>query len=47
MKQICDHLQQVAADVYQKIYSKQNTVFCFVPMPSLEVEKIEDLKVLF
>ena len=47
MKQICDHLKQVAADAYRQIYSKQNAEFCFAPMPRLEVEKIDDLKVLY
>ena len=47
MKQICNHLKQVAADVYSQIYSKQNTDFCFAPMPHLEVEKIDDLKVFY
>ena len=47
MKQLCDHLQQIAADAYRKIYSKHNAVFSFIPMPRLEIEKIADLKVLF
>ena len=47
MKQLCNHLQQIAADAYQKIYLKHNAIFSFIPMPCLKIEKIADLKVFF
>ena len=47
MKQVCSHLREVALDAYHRIYGKRNARFEFIPMPRLEVEKIEDLKILF
>ena len=48
MHEICRHLQNLLAQVYRSIYKKDSQVeFLLVPMPRLEVETIQDFKVLF
>jgi hypothetical protein len=48
MHQICAHLQSLLAQVYRHIYRRDSQVeFLLVPMPRLEVETIQDFKVLF
>jgi hypothetical protein len=48
MHEICRHLQNLLVQVYQSIYRKDSNVeFLLVPMPRLEVETIQDFKVLF
>ena len=48
MHEICRHMQNLLKQVYQQIYKKGNDVqFLMVPMPRLEVETIQDFKVLF
>ena len=47
MKQVCVHLEELAQSAYADIYGKCNSSFTFVPMPRLEVDKVEDLKILF
>ena len=48
MHEICRHLQTLLAQVYHQVYRKDSRVeFLLVPMPRLEVETIQDFKVLF
>ena len=48
MHEICRHLQALLAQVYRSIYRKDSQVeFLLVPMPRLEVETIQDFKVLY
>ncbi len=49
MDQVCHHLQELLATVYSKIYrvNRESVSFLLNPMPRLEVETIEDFKVLF
>jgi hypothetical protein len=48
MHEICRHLQNLLVQVYQSVYKKDSNVeFLLVPMPRLEVETIQDFKVLF
>ena len=48
MHEICWHLQRLLVNVYHKIYRHSRSVeFTMVPMPRLEIESIEDFKVLF
>jgi hypothetical protein len=48
MHEICRHLQNLLIQVYQTIYRRDSDVeFLLVPMPRLEVETIQDFKVLF
>ena len=48
MHEICRHLQNLLKQVYRKIYSHgENVEFLLVPMPRLEVETIQDFKILF
>jgi hypothetical protein len=49
MHEMCRHLQTLLRRVYCKIYKKdQDSVqFLLVPMPRLEIETIEDFKVLY
>jgi len=47
MTDICWHLQDLLARVYEQIYKKKNVKFVLLPMPRLEVETVQDMKVLF
>lgn len=47
MNDLCRHLQELLAEVYEAIYGKANARFTLLPMPRLEVETIEDMRVLF
>ena len=49
MDDLCKHLQELLSIVYSKIYrvSRESVSFLLNPMPRLEVETIEDFKVLF
>ena len=49
MDEICYHLQQLLTQVYCAIYQAplDGVEFLLVPMPRMEVESIEDFKVLF
>ena len=47
MTEVCRHLQSLLASVYERIYGKANVEFVLLPMPRLEVESVEDMKVLF
>jgi hypothetical protein len=48
MHEICRHVQQLLSHVYSRIYlaSPNSVEFLLVPMPRLEVETIQDFKVL-
>lgn len=47
MQDLCKHIQKLLKQVYQTIYDdKQQVMFVLVPMPRLEIECINDLKVL-
>ena len=46
MRQVCTHLEALAESVYKVIYKKANVSFSFVPMPRLEIDKVDDLKTL-
>jgi len=48
MHELCRHLQNLLTQVYREIYGRASDVeFVLTPMPRLEVETIQDLKVLF
>ena len=48
MHELCRHLQSLLTPVYREIYGRASDVeFVLTPMPRLEVETIQDLKVLF
>ena len=47
MKQLCFHLQSLSCSVYRRIYHKRNVDFAFIPLPRLEIDKVDDLKTLF
>ena len=46
MQTVCSFLKSLAAEVYAKIYKGSEASFDLVPMPRLEIAKIEDLKIL-
>jgi hypothetical protein len=46
MQDYCKHLQRLLRQVYSVIYRSNNSTFVLVPMPRLEIESIEDLKIL-
>jgi hypothetical protein len=47
MQDLCKHTQKLLAQVYRAIYGDtQHIMFMLVPMPRLEIECINDLKVL-
>ena len=39
--------QELLRRVYKRIYKKDNVEFILLPMPRLEVESVEDMKILF
>jgi hypothetical protein len=48
MTEVCRHLQCLLAAAYERIYGEGAGVeFVLLPMPRLEVESVEDMKVLF
>jgi hypothetical protein len=49
MHEICRHLQQLLRIVYCHVYATQpeDVEFILVPMPRLEIETIQDFKILF
>jgi hypothetical protein len=47
MVDTCCHLQDLLARVYERIYKKDNAAFVLLPMPRLEIETVQDMKVLF
>ena len=46
MQNVCSFLSTLASEVYAKIYKGSEVTFDLVPMPRLEISKIEDLKTL-
>ena len=46
MQAVCAFLKSLASEVYAKIYKGSEASFDLVPMPRLEIAKIEDLKIL-
>jgi hypothetical protein len=49
MHEICRHLQRLLASVYMRIYgvkTPESVQFILVPMPRLEIETIQDFKIL-
>ena len=47
IQRVCQFLKQLAANAYQNIYKKEKAEFYLIPLPRLEIQKIEDLKILF
>ena len=47
MNDLCRQLQELLGEVYEAIYGRTNARFTLLPMPRLEVETIEDMRVLF
>ena len=46
MQNVCSFLGMLASEVYAKIYKGSEATFDLVPMPRLEISKIDDLKTL-
>ena len=47
MEDVCRHLQDLLALVYERVYKQRNAQFVLLPMPKLEIESVQDFKALF
>ena len=46
MQAMCNTLQELLSDAYKSVYRASNASFHLVPMHRLEIQSMEDLKVL-